>query len=70
MWCRCDSKSGYLFQFDLYTGKKKGVEYGLGEGVVVQLTEKLKNLDCEVYVDNFFNSPILQKGFARQECTV
>ena len=20
LWCRCDSTSGYLFQFDLYTG--------------------------------------------------
>ena len=22
LWCRCDSKTGYIFQFDLYTGKK------------------------------------------------
>ena len=41
MWCRCDSKSGYLFDFDLYTGKKHNhTEHGLGEGVVLHLTEK------------------------------
>jgi len=22
LWCRCDSKSGFLYEFDLYTGKK------------------------------------------------
>ena len=32
MWCRCDSKSRYLFEFDLYTGKKQGgEECGLGQ---------------------------------------
>ena len=61
LWCRCDSKTGYLFEFDLYSGKKCGqVEYGLGEGVVLKLTEKLKDLKCEVYIDNYFNSPLLQ----------
>ena len=24
IWCRCAAKSGYLYEFDLYTGKKKG----------------------------------------------
>lgn len=23
MWCRADSRTGYLFEFDLYTGKKE-----------------------------------------------
>ena len=67
MWCRCDSKSGYLFEFDLYTGKKCGVEYGLGKGVVIQLTEKLMKMGCEIYVDNFFNSPLLQKVLLERE---
>ena len=61
MWCRCDSKSGFLFEFDLYTGKKLGcVEHGLGEGVVLSLTEKLEGLECQIYFDNYFNSPSLQ----------
>ena len=61
MWCRCDSKTGYLFQFDLYLGKKTNeVEKGLGEGVVLHLTQELENLFCQVYIDNFFKSPALQ----------
>ena len=61
MWCRCDSKSEYLFEFDLYTGKKHGgMEYGLREGVVLSLTEKLEGLKRQVYFDNFLNSPLLQ----------
>ena len=62
MWCRCDAKSGYLFEFDMYTGKKMDSNgHGLGEGVVLQLTEKINGLGCHVFIDNFFNSPVLQK---------
>ena len=59
MWCRCNSKTGYLYQFDLYSGKKTETEYGLGEGVVVTLTKPLEHLCCEVYINNFFNSLLL-----------
>lgn len=60
MWCRAESSTGYLFEFDLYTGKKTKTEVGLGESVILSLTDKLKGLGCEVYFDNFFNSPLLQ----------
>lgn len=61
LWCRCDATTGYLFEFDLYTGKRTTrSEYGLGESVVLQLTKKLEGLGCEIYIDNFFNSPMLQ----------
>ncbi|CAG5009983.1 unnamed protein product [Parnassius apollo] len=61
MWCRACSSTGYLFQFDLYTGKKRGgTETGLGESVVLQLSESLQGIGCEIYFDNFFNSPNLQ----------
>nr|XP_033799977.1 piggyBac transposable element-derived protein 4-like [Geotrypetes seraphini] len=67
MWCRCDSKTGYLYQFDLYTGKKTDTEHGLGEGVVLMLTKSFEHLCCEIYIDNFFNSPILQLKTQQQE---
>ena len=35
------------------------VEHGL-EAVVLKLTEKIEHIGCQVYVDNFFNSPSLQ----------
>lgn len=59
-WCRCDAKSGYLFEADIYTGKKQYPELGLGETVVLQLTKSLENLGIEIFIDNFFNSPLLQ----------
>ena len=61
MWSRCASKTSYLHEFDLNTGKKKKhTERGLGEGVVLQLTEKIKGLGCQLFIDNYFNTPTLQ----------
>ena len=33
-WCQLCSKTGYLYEFDLYLGKKEKTELGLGEAVV------------------------------------
>ncbi|XP_047122926.1 piggyBac transposable element-derived protein 4-like [Hydra vulgaris] len=60
LWCRCDAVTGYLYQFDLYKGRKVSTEYGLGESVVVILSKKIEELCCHVFIDNFFNSPLLQ----------
>ena len=54
LWCRRDAVSGYLFQFDLYTGKKVGyTKHGLGERVVLLLTEQLAHKNCHIFIDNF-----------------
>ena len=37
-WFRCSSKTGYLYQMDIYLGKKQNTEFNLGEEVVLQLT--------------------------------
>ena len=56
-----------MYEYDLYTGKKSGqIEYGLGEGVVLKLTEKIQGLCCQVYIDNFFNSSLLQWKLSQQ----
>lgn len=60
MWCRAESSTGKLSEFDLYTGEKMKPEIGVGESVGLSLTEQLKGLRCGVYFDNFFNSPDLQ----------
>lgn len=39
------------------TGKKEEGEFGLGESVVFQLTERLNESFC--FFDNFFTSPSL-----------
>jgi hypothetical protein len=61
IWARCGSKNGYLYEFDMYTGKKKETEYGLGASVVLQLSEKLEGTCAKLYFDNFFTSSELLK---------
>ena len=40
MWCRADSTSGYLCDFEVYTGKlAQGVEHGLGYSIVTRLSQ-------------------------------
>ena len=58
-WFRCASSNDYLYEFRLYLGKKQNVEVNLGEGVVIQLSGKLKGTFCTLFFDNFFNSPLL-----------
>ena len=58
-WCRCSSTTGYLYEFNLYLGKKEKTEIGLGESVVLNLSQKLEGSYCTLYFDNFFNSPLL-----------
>ena len=59
MWYRCTPKTGYLYDFNIYTGRKQTTEFGLGESVVLQLTGKLNGSFCHIFLDNFFTSPSL-----------
>lgn len=58
-WFRACSKTGYLYEFQLYLGKNELPEYGLGESVVISLSKSLKDSYCTLYFDNFFTSPAL-----------
>ena len=59
---RCDSKSAYLHQFDIYLGRGQNSEYGLGYDVVTQLCEQLHGKNHHVYFDNLFTSvPLLNE---------
>ena len=65
-WFCCSSKSGYLYQMDIYLGRKQTPEFnlGLGEEVVLQLMKDLERSFCTVYFDNFFDSPkLIEKLF-------
>ena len=67
-WFCCTGKSGYLYQMDIYLGRKQTPEFnlGLGEEVVLQLTKDLEQSFCTVYFDNFFNSPnLIEKLFQK-----
>ena len=53
-WCGNDSKTGYMFEFGIYVGKKTtGTEYGLSESVVLQLTESSVDSSCRTFFDRF-----------------
>ena len=58
-WFRCGAKSGYLYEFDMYLGKKGNTEFGLDESVILSLCQKLKDMHCFIFFDNFFASPAL-----------
>ena len=59
-WCRNDAKSGYLFEFDIYVGKKTNkTEVGLSESVVMQLMKSMYNSSCRLNIHNFYTSPAL-----------
>ena len=64
----CVSKTGYLYQLDLYLGKKEKTEEILGPSVVLKVTEILKNSYCTVFFDNFFNSPSLITNSMTEVC--
>ena len=59
MWYRCAPKTGYLYEFDIYTGRNETTEFGLGKSVVLQLIEKLNGSFCLIFFDNFFTLPSL-----------
>ena len=58
-WFCCGAKSGYLYEFNMYVGKKGNTELGLGESAVISLCQKLKDRYCYVFFDNYFTSPTL-----------
>jgi DNA excision repair protein ERCC-6 len=60
VWCLC-SPSGYMFAFDVYTGKKEGAQRATSVGATTVLN-LLKVCDTslhEVYFDSFFTDPDL-----------
>lgn len=56
VWARCDARSGYLYCFEIYTGKTDNKdEAGLGFTVVTNLCRNVPR-DSLVTFDNFFTS--------------
>ncbi|GBM01711.1 PiggyBac transposable element-derived protein 4 [Araneus ventricosus] len=56
IWMRCD-QSGFVCQFEIYTGKvDQLVEKNLGARVVTNLSEQLYGKNHKVYMDNYFSS--------------
>lgn len=65
VWIRADS-SGYVCQFQIYTGKSENTtEKNLGKRVVLDLTRPIVGKFFKVYFDNYFNSLELQRDLLR-----
>jgi hypothetical protein len=61
VWSLCESLTGYMVCFQVYTGKVLGgSEVGLGHRVVMDLTQHLHGSNIRVYMDNFYTgAPLL-----------
>ena len=61
VWMRCDSHTGYVYQFSIYTGRDKSDDAvaGLGAKVVIKLTNVLQCTDTHITFDNYFTSVAL-----------
>jgi len=58
VWARCDSTTGYVYQFDIYTGKAANEQacVSLGSRVVLCLSEAIQGTNSHVTFDIFFSS--------------
>ena len=55
VWAMANSLSGYMYDFNVYTGASGGDrETGLGRKVVCQLAESIKGNHHHLYFDNYF----------------
>lgn len=64
VWVIACAMSGYMFSFDIYTGKAPGeeVNVGLGEKIVLLLSYALECLGYYLFFDNFFSTiPLMVK---------
>ena len=61
-WYRCKRETGYVYQLELYQGRKEKSELNLESSVVLDLFQVLKDTYCHVFFRSFFQqSPLIQK---------
>ena len=59
VWVRADAVNGYFCTFEVYVGRPSDgttTEVGLGERVVLQLSESLRGGNYQLYSDNYFTT--------------
>ncbi len=62
VWVCSESKTGYIYNFHVYTGKGAESQHGLAHAVVMDLIDTTISLFEEgrvLYVNNFYTSPVL-----------
>ena len=59
-WVLADSSNGYVWKWELYTGKQEREDgVGLSHQVVMSLSRPLQHKGYHLYCDNFYSSPAL-----------
>ena len=68
VWVRADAVTGYVCEFEVYTGKTDGErELGLGGNVVKKLTRNITGNNYIIYCDNFFTSAALFRDLLKDD---
>ena len=69
VWVSAESNTGYILDVNVYVGKLPGAptEHGLGERVVLQLSQPLTGKRHQIFCDNFFTSPTLFQELLRRQ---
>jgi hypothetical protein len=67
VWCRCDAKTGFMCDFNVYCGASGSLEHSLGTKVVLELAKPLFGKGYHLYFDNFFSSIDLANLLSAQQ---
>jgi len=62
----CDSKTGYVYNMELYCGKQSNSEANTINSTVLRLCKGLELKGHKLYMDNFYTSPLLFDSLATQ----
>ena len=66
LWVCAESKTGYIYNFEVYTGQGDRCEHGLAYRLVMCMVNDLLESGRIVYVDNFYTSPQLFEDLYHQ----
>jgi hypothetical protein len=61
VWTMAESEKGYMYSFQVYTGKENQQEKGFSHRVVMDLCSPMFGTNLSVYMDNFYTGTDLFK---------
>ena len=71
LWVLADSKNGYTYDFEVYTGKStKNSKFGLAYDVVMRLCGSIFNQGYHLFFDNFYTGVQLPIDLLVKKCIV
>jgi hypothetical protein len=67
VWALAESNTGYIYNFDIYTGKNSERQVSLGENVVMSLISGIELKEHQIFFDSYFNSLQLLRKLREME---